>query len=274
MFLTPTITAYDSEFLSKHNTGLGNVLFQIASCYGLSKETGRIPVWNKLLNFSEKLYRLFGFNHRNTIFRNFKQVEDTPFYRINENNIHYYDENLVKFIREYNGPIELFGYLECLQYFNKYKDDIVKLFSPDEQSLSLISKEFPILFNTDYTTICLHFRGQEYLHNNHIGKKWDYNYYNRAIEYFKTHIKNPIFLIFSDDMESIEQSFLDNCGEYQKIVNTEDYIDLWCQTLCKHSIVSRSTFSFWGAYLNLNPDKIILYNKNDAKPYHIEFTPI
>ena len=75
-------------------------------------------------------------------------------------------------------------------------------------------------------------------------------------------------------MESIDPSFLNSCGEYQKIVNTEDYIDLWCQSLCKHSIVSRSTFSFWGAYLNLNADKIILYNKNDRKPYHIDFTPI
>ena len=274
MYLTPRITASDSSHLTKHNTGLGNVLFQIASCYGLSKETGRIVVWNKLKEFAEKLHTLFGFNHKDTIFRNFTLVAHESFHMINEDNIHYYSPQLVNCIKEFNGAIELFGYLECIQYFNKYKNDIIYMFSPDNESLSLIRREYPILFDTAYTPIAIHFRGREYVHNSDIGKRWDYDYYIRAVDYINAKIKNPYFIFFSDEMGAISQEFLEKCTPYQKITSSEDYIDLWCQTLCKHSIVSRSTFSFWGAYLNLNPHKIILYNKDEPKPYHIEFIPI
>jgi hypothetical protein len=79
----------------------------------------------------------------------------------------------------------------------------VELFSPDTCSLELIRQTFPILFNTEYTTISIHLRGNEYIRNSHIGKPWDYAFYSRAIMYMKETINNPVFLIFSDDMESL-----------------------------------------------------------------------
>jgi len=274
MYITPRITASDSPFLTRKNTGLGNVLFQIASCYGIAKETGRVPVWNNLREFADKLRVEFNFKHKDTIFRNCVATSPTPFLQIKEENIHEYNHGLIKELKESKDSIELFGYLECLEYFNKYRADIVELFSPDTCSLELIRQTFPILFNPEYTTISIHLRGNEYIRNSHIGKPWDYTFYSKAIRYMKETIQNPIFLIFSDDMESIDAEFFEECEPYYKMGHTEDYIDLWCLALCKHSIISRSTFSFWGAYLNSNPDKIVLCNKNEIKPFHIEFTAI
>lgn len=273
MYISPRITASDSPFLAANNTGLGNVLFQIASCYGIAKRTERVPVWNKLVSFSQQLSNKFGFKHGDTIFRNCSKITSQGFTTIGEgNNIYDYNKHIIEQIQSSKSSFEIHGYLECLEYFKDYRKDILELFSPDTASIELIRREFPSLFDANFTPVCIHFRGNEYLRNSHISKPWDYEFYNRAVEYMKEHVQNPVFLLFSDDMESIDQEFLDKCAPFKKMGHKDDYIDLWCMSLCKHAIISRSTFSFWGAYLNNNEDKIILYNKNEEKPFHKEFT--
>lgn len=273
MYLTPFISATGSEFLSVKNTGLGNVMFQIASCYGLAKKTDRLIVWNNLVAFANKLLTKFGFNHKETIFRKCLTTVDSPFTPVAEQHNWEYDPELIKSLKNNREPIVLSGYLECTQYFHQYKPEIMEFFVPDDASLELIRKMFPVLFDDAYTTVSIHFRGNEYLHNPYIGSAWDYDFYKRAIAYFKEKFTNCIFLIFSDDMESIDFTFLAN-SPYIKMGHMYDYIDLWCLTLCKHNIVSRSTFSFWGGYLNKNPDAIVLYNKNFIKQYHSHFQAI
>jgi len=295
MYLTPIITAMESGYLSNINTGLGNVMFQIASCYGLAKKTNRIIVWNNLLKFADKLRDNFGFNHKDTIFRKFstvyqpqfhtktkpfgfyqkngsfpKSMQDTSEFQIKtEDSIWNYDSNLVEFLNTNKQPIMLSGYLEVIEYFHPYKSEIIDIFTPDTDSMNLIRSTYPILFDNSVTTVSIHFRGNEYLRG-HIGVPWDYDYYQRAVNFFKEKFNNVIFLIFSDEKESIDFSFLNN-SQYIQMGHKYDYIDLWCQTLCKHNIISHSTFSFWGAYLNNNPDAIVIYNKNFFKKFHSLF---
>lgn len=272
MLITSVITAKDSGFLSAKNTGLGNVLFQIASCYGLAKITGRKPVWNNVVEFSDKLKTLYNYNHKNTIFRNCKDILQASFTSIHESHHLEYDTMLINQLLSRRVNIEVVGYLECLQYFHTYRTDILNLFSIDPISLDMIQTLHPVLFDMERTTVSIHFRGNEYLTHPSIGAPWDYNYYKRAVEYFND-IINPVFIIFSDDVEKIDLSFLGG-RPYMVIKNTEDYLDLWCQSLCKHNILSRSTFSFWGAYLNTTLNTISLYNKNETLPFHCNFIPI
>ena len=272
MLITPVITAKDSGFLSAKNTGLGNVLFQIASCYGLAKITGRKPVWNNVVEFSDKLKTLYNYNHKNTIFRNCKDILHVSFTSIRESHHWEYDKKLVTQLMKTSSNINVVGYLEHLSYFHAYRTDILDLFSIDPISLDMIQTLHPVLFDRERMTISIHFRGNEYLTHSSIGAPWDYDYYKRAVEYFND-IINPVFIIFSDDVEKIDLSFLGG-RPYMVIKNTEDYLDLWCQSLCKHNILSRSTFSFWGAYLNNTPNNITLYNKTESPPYRYIFTSI
>jgi hypothetical protein len=171
--------------------------------------------------------------------------------------------------------VEIRGYLEVPEYFRDYEDDIKHMFSIDDASLTLIKERYPILFDTTVTPVSIHFRGNEYLNV----YTWDYEYYRKALAYIQSAIqnrdgvKNPVFLLFSDDIERIDLSFLEN-NPYQVITNNEDYIDLWVMSLCKHNILSYSTFSFWAAFLNPNPDKIVLYNSKQKRTYNDAFIGI
>ena len=273
MYLSPYIMASGSSFLSSTNTGLGNVLFQIASCHGLAKQTGRTAVWNKLVAFANQLSERFGFHHKTTIFRNFLDTVDVPFHTVAERDPWAHDLELLRNLKESSDPIELRGYLECVPYFDSYRSELVPLLSPDEGSLQKIRDTRPILFNPTYTTISVHFRGNEYLRGHCISRPWNYEYYRNAIAAFK-HEPNPLFLIFSDDVGSIDVSFLGDMPYRILTSNTEDYLDLWSMSLCTHNILSKSTFSFWAAYLNQNPAKRVLYDKAEAKSFHAGFTPI
>ena len=273
MYLTPVITATNSNHLSYKNTGLGNVMFQIASTYGLAKQTNRVAVWNNVSIFADILKNKFDFNHKDTIFRKCLSVFEEEFIVVPEGTTWTHNDRLVEFLKNSRISVSLYGYFEVVSYFHQYKEDIMDIFSPDEISFELIRSTYPILFDDAYTTVSIHFRGNEYLRQSDIGHPWDYDFYKRAVKFFKDKFSNIIFLIFSDDMETIDFSFLED-APYKKMGHKYDYIDLWCLTFCKHNIISRSTFSFWGGYLNKNPDAIIVYNKNHSRSYNLIFQAI
>jgi hypothetical protein len=71
-------------------------------------------------------------------------------------------------------------------------------------------------------------------------------------------------LVFSNNISSIENWFNDK-NLYTYVTGNIDYIDLWIMSLCKHNIITHSTFSWWGAYLNNNPDKIVTFPTETLK---------
>ncbi|MDR0894959.1 MAG: alpha-1,2-fucosyltransferase [Prevotellaceae bacterium] len=86
------------------------------------------------------------------------------------------------------------------------------------------------------------------------------SYYHRAINYFKSKYDHPIFVLFSDEPDWVKKNLpiegdsilVDwNQGE-------ESYKDMILMTKCNHNIIANSTFSFWGAWLNKHPDKVVI----------------
>lgn len=86
-------------------------------------------------------------------------------------------------------------------------------------------------------------------------------YYRNAIRYFKEHVDEPHFFVFSDDM-AWARANLDIPGIVTYVDHNgpeKGYEDLHLMSRCKHNLTTGfSSFSWWAAYLNRNPDKIVL----------------
>ena len=87
-------------------------------------------------------------------------------------------------------------------------------------------------------------------------------YYKNAVNYIKSCYSDQKFYIFSDDFEWVKSNF--GFLENYIIVDTSSegdfsaYYDLFLMSRCKHNILSNSTFSWWGAFLNQNNEKTVL----------------
>ncbi len=141
-------------------------------------------------------------------------------------------------------------------YFSDIKTSLLKdfLFTGE---LSEINKELAdMIKNTD--SVSIHLRAGDYIQYSY--DICDGQYYKKAIEYIKTKIKDPTFFVFSDDIIlaknilnfDISMCFIDNN------VEENSFRDMQLMSLCKHNIIANSTFSFWGAYLNGNENKIVI----------------
>ena len=85
-------------------------------------------------------------------------------------------------------------------------------------------------------------------------------YYESAIKYITERVTDPIFFIFSDDIDwvksHINMTHKAHFIEHNKGKNS--YCDMQLMSLCKHHIIANSSFSWWGAWLGSNPEKIVI----------------
>ena len=97
--------------------------------------------------------------------------------------------------------------------------------------------------------------------------------------YFKNKIKNPKFLIWSNDFINLDKYFDNTFLFVKNSKKYKDLIDLYLLTQCKYFIIAPSTFSWWGAWLSerkgkicVRPKKLNVSNNKDFWPK--EWKPI
>ena len=76
-------------------------------------------------------------------------------------------------------------------------------------------------------------------------------------------IKDPFYIVFSDDIEWTKQNL--DFGKNVIFISEykyEDYEELILMSKCNYNIIANSTFSYWGAWLNPNPNKIVIAPAN------------
>lgn len=240
--------------------GLGNQLFQYALGYVICKENGQnllvdttgfqtykvrnleLDKFNLELNYApiELIEKL----NKKTFFHKtlFKEKNFT------------FNRKMLKI----KGNAYIKGYWQTEKYFEKYKNDIRKIFT--FKDFSFIKNHNLLEEIKSTNSVSINLRLCEYVKNPEIAKihyVCKENYYKNAIEYINQTIENSKFFVFSDDIEMAKE-FLPKDTEYTYCNTANWQEDLFFMQNAKHNIVANSSFSWWAAWLNQNPQKIVL----------------
>lgn len=159
-----------------------------------------------------------------------------------------------KKVAELKGNYYIKGWFQNEEYFKNIRSIILKEFLPKKKIK--ISKELKKALQ-DQESVSMHIRRGDFLR---IGLVLNATYYEKAIDYVKNIYRNPIILIFSDDLEWVKKN-IHLSGKYifvNEKRKLKDYEELFIMSRCKANIISNSTFSWWGAWLNQNQDKIVV----------------
>ncbi len=145
------------------------------------------------------------------------------------------------------------GYWQCYKYPEAIKKELQQMITvnyPLDEHTNKIQQQ---IANT--LSVSLHVRRQDYL-THPVLRTCPASYYKKAISHFNINSKKATFFVFSDDIAWCKENFKD--GEYIFISGNSAAQDLALMSNCKHNVIANSTFSWWGAWLNQNRDKIII----------------
>lgn len=164
-----------------------------------------------------------------------------------------------------SGDCYLYGYWQSERYFKEF-EAIIRQDFIFREPLQDRNAELALDMATKQA-VSLHIRRGDYVSNpkNHnIMNVCDLEYYHLAINFIATQIEQPVFYLFSDDMAWVKQSLPMEfpCVYVEHNSGRESYRDMQLMSLCRHHIIANSSFSWWGAWLNANPEKIVIAPKH------------
>lgn len=217
---------------------LGNNLFQLGAALCLSSEiTICVPLENE--------YELT-LKYKDTFFKGFPILNYIP------DSISIYEESFYHYSEipyAIGTDLIITGYFQSYKYLNR--DRVLEQFAIDKDTMEFIQLTYPKILEGGFTSI--HVRRGDYLKALHKHPFCGRNYYLKAINLIG---ENENFIVVSDDI-----TWCKNNLKLKNIIyveNTSPIIDLYIQSSCDNNIISNSSFSWWGAYLNDNDSKKVI----------------
>lgn len=156
------------------------------------------------------------------------------------------------------------GQFQSYMYFDNFESEIRDAFTFNTRILSNKTIDMAKQIKSKMS-ISLHVRRGDYqsvYYYNGLGTVCDVAYYNNAIKLIKERLGDCHFFVFSDDLDWVKQNItIDNATYVDFNHKNDSWQDMYLMSLCKHNIIANSTFSWWGAWLNNNKDKIVIAPK-------------
>jgi hypothetical protein len=265
--------------------GLGNQIFQFAKGLSLSK-THSCKVLFIHKEFAGETSRSISISDFMLIDFQICHKYELPFIRIN----YFYYAVLkyfynFKIIRELdpkslknnlNSKNNYFfdGYWQETETISRVKHDLkesLQLIKPVSSNFNF----YKTLIQSNVESVSLHIRKTDFLKgkNRTIFCEIDSSYYMRAINYLTEVVSGDlVYFIFGDDVQWFKENISLSAQKFF-IINNNPSEDLVLMSLCKYNITSNSTFSFWGAWLNVKSDRIIITPEHWKQDQDVSFIP-
>ncbi len=292
--------------------GLGNQMFMYAHAYALSKKLNYNLIIDDKSGYSKNKNLLR--NHQKYMLDNFNLegfiaekniVYDTSFKRtkkkimilldnfIKRKNF-FIEKKYIKKSKKYaityfqldpnkiSNNLYIQGNFENSKYFEKYKRDLQKIFTINDNKIN--ADNFLIDKIKKTNSISIHIRRNRFSDQSNLideknikesetFTKLTIEYINRSINYFNNKVKNPEYFIWVNDNKNIN-GILDQIDVRKPVLIYSNALnDFNLFKYCKHFIVGPSSYHWWGAWLNNNPGKICVRPKNINQSNNNEFWP-
>ncbi|TDA69580.1 alpha-1,2-fucosyltransferase [Sulfuricurvum sp. IAE1] len=262
--------------ISRISGGLGNQMFQYAIAKAIATKNN--DIFKLDISFypkqSLRRYELNRFNIQETLANESECIAlrgtENIFYKIKtklgwniKRPVYYkYEHHIMLFDQEIwnsSGDMYVDGFWQNENYFNNIRNELLKDFKP--RNPISIKAECHLNNIKTMESVSLHIRRGDYVldqNTNDAHGTCSINYYFQAVKYLETLLTSPHYFIFSDDIQWCKEnfSFLSNKTFVDDTENAID--DLVLMKNCKHNIIANSTFSWWGAWLNENDQKIVI----------------
>lgn len=256
--------------------GLGNQMFQYAFYLSLKQRFGKVKAdlqdfADYELHYGFELEKVFGIqldkatafdrriytmDKRDWLTRKLRRIYGTKNAWYLERQEFGYDRN----IYDDSSPRYYWGYWQHQLYHHtitpQLRQDFV--FKEDYQGENLrLVRQLESM-----SSVAVHVRRGDYLGHPVLGDICDVEYYQQSIDFFRQKVENPLFVVFSNDIQWCKNNLSLAGAVFVDWNNGENsYRDMQLMTHCNHLIIANSSFSWWGAWLNRKEDKIVVSPK-------------
>jgi len=249
--------------VSKIRGGLGNQLFEWAAGYALAKANNTeflldLSVYDRNQTRQFQLDK-FKLPYRKAIV---EEIEAAKRFGIYRQPFYHYDTNFEKLP---SGTF-LRGYFCSEKYFLNARCEIRELVGGSINEILFSEPQSHLLQKIRLLeTVSIHIRRGDYVSNvkyNDFFGTCSLDYYREAVRYIEQKLltENLLVIVFSDDLEWARENLtLNNEVVYADVNSAEhDHLDLLFMANCDHNIIANSTFSWWSAWINPNPSKVVV----------------
>lgn len=148
------------------------------------------------------------------------------------------------------------GYWQSERYFQGVEQRLRKEFTyqlPFSPAHTELAEQLAVM-----NSVAVHVRRGDYLHSP-VHALCDIGYYQRSLQLIEQRVPDAVPVFFSDDPVWTRQMFgsLKNALFVDSPETDDACADLALMSRCCHAVIANSSFSWWGAWLNSNPDKIV-----------------
>jgi hypothetical protein len=247
--------------------GLGNQIFQIfatISCAIKSKNQFKFLNVSTLGGGSSTIRNTFwnSFFNRLNVF--LIDIIPQPIHVIREKDFTFNELPISEMVER---DCLIYGYFQSYKYFHENYNTICRIIGLEKMKENLIQK---LNLNEEYFNNCIsmHFRIGDYKKIQAFHPLTTYEYYRNSLNCIKnksSEFYNILYFCEDIDIDDVTQTINRLQSEFPdyKFIRGNNTLEDWEQMLlmsfCHHNIIANSSFSWWGAYFNSWPDKIICY---------------